>query len=1028
MTDIYVANASQLQTALAQAKGGETIILKSGNYGALDIVNESYSSYVTLVSEQPLGAHFNSVTIDNSDFIRIDSVHVDSPSNGGPGGRIVEIIKGSSHIEFLNSEVNGKVDSYYEGFYGLYSKDSSNLTFAGNYVHDVKVGGAFFKTTALDVTGNTIDYVAGDSFKFSTVRDAIIEGNVGARNVISSPGEHYDFIQFQHDSSDIVVRGNISMPETRGNVQGIFLKDGIYSDVLVEYNVISSSQVNGLFVSDGSSNMVARYNTLVNIPGSHNITIERGFDQSYNNITTTSAGNAGLGSNLNLQNTDPNKPFYYGDYFANPEKGLARTLEDLLPQKGSAAETMGAVGTVEAFLAGNIPTPAPRPDPAPQPAPQPAPEPDPEPQPAPTPGTLENAAFYLEGDYEISGARDVIEYGHNSDLELSEATVAFTFNADTVSGYRGLLSKDASHFQGGGNHFTSFIKDGVLTLRFQDGADSKTITVNGIKANTDYDLQFSFGDGEITVWLDGNKVGAADFDTSWATNREFMQLGGNGWASNSGQAGFTHAFDGTLSDLVIVEGVLSPAALKTLVAGEPVAPPQPAPDPQPQPAPEPEQPGDPAYMMTGAQKISASRDVIEVAPTAALALASATAALTFNADSVSGKKGLLSKDASYFQGGGHHFTSYIDNGKLIVRFQDGSTSETFDVSGIQAGRDYDFQISFGDGQVTAMLDGKVFGQAAFNMSWVTNAEYMQIGANGWASGTGEAGFKHVFDGTISDVVVVEGVHSSTDIKAILDASPPPQPTPAPMPSDAPIFFLNGAQEIATSQDVLEYAHDTALEVPVGTAMLTFNADIVSGRKGLLSKDASHYDGGGNHFTSYIQNGKLVVRFQDGDSTKVFKTDAIEVGVDHDLQITFGDGWVSAMLDGNVFGEGAFDIAWDKNVEHMQIGANGWASDTGEAGFKHVFQGTISDVMLVAGRKSPEEMEAIKALYGATDQTDFRDLDDLLLSQEFSSFDSVAASDDRAPLSGPAWAPETDEPFDAELLAAVHGTEQDYYNT
>ena len=44
---------------------------------------------------------------------------------------------------------------------------------------------------------------------------------------------------------------------------------------------------------------------------------------------------------------------------------------------------------------------------------------------------------------------------------------------------------------------------------------------------------------------------------------------------------------------------------------------------------------------------------------------------------------------------------------------------------------------------------------------------MQIGALGWASDTGKAGFGYVFDGTISDVYVVEGVHGTDEIAGLI---------------------------------------------------------------------------------------------------------------------------------------------------------------------------------------------------------------------------------------------------------------------
>jgi len=325
-----------------------------------------------------------------------------------------------------------------------------------------------------------------------------------------------------------------------------------------------------------------------------------------------------------------------------------------------------------------------------------------------------------------------------------------------------------------------------------------------------------------------------------------------------------------------------------------------------------------------------------------------------------------------------------------------------------------------------MLDGKVFGEATFKTSWEGNAEYLQVGGNGWASGTGEAGFNHAFKGTLSDIVVIEGLRSYDAIQEMLagtspDPQPRPDPNPQPDPADVPVFFLQGAHEIDSAADVLEYAHDAALELSSATAMLTFTANNVDGRFGLLSKDASRYEGGGNHFTSYIDDGKLVVRFQDGQTSKVFKVN-VEADTAYDLQISFGDGVVTAMLNGSVFGSANFETSWETNLEHLQVGANGWASDSGKAGFNHVFDGTISNVILVEGRKSPAEMEALKGAYAATSQHDAITDNDLLYALDIQPVHSGVA--------GPARAPEPyEEEVTSDLLAgAALAPEQDYFTS
>lgn len=164
--------------------------------------------------------------------------------------------------------------------------------------------------------------------------------------------------------------------------------------------------------------------------------------------------------------------------------------------------------------------------------------------------------FAVDGSTEFTGAGDVMEFDHDPAYAFSAGTLVLSFNADTVSGSRGLLSKDASGY-GNGGHFTSYIKDGTLFVRLQDGSSSEVFSVDGIEANVDYDLQISFGNGEAVAMLNGEVFGQAQINASWETNTEFMQIGANGWASDEGASGFTHVFDGTISDVAIFDEILT---------------------------------------------------------------------------------------------------------------------------------------------------------------------------------------------------------------------------------------------------------------------------------------------------------------------------------------------------------------------------------------------------------------------------------------------------------------------------------------
>jgi hypothetical protein len=145
--------------------------------------------------------------------------------------------------------------------------------------------------------------------------------------------------------------------------------------------------------------------------------------------------------------------------------------------------------------------------------------------------------------------------GHDASLEVDNANIEFTFNADTIDGTFGLFTKDAKGFDGGGNHISTFIKDGTLKIVFEDGASRKMIEVYDIEANRDYDLEFAFAKDGVAAYIDDQLVGSDDeFIMSWEDNVEDLQIGAFGRNSQSGSSDFKAVFEGTISNVLITTG------------------------------------------------------------------------------------------------------------------------------------------------------------------------------------------------------------------------------------------------------------------------------------------------------------------------------------------------------------------------------------------------------------------------------------------------------------------------------------------
>ena len=334
MATIQVSNQSQLQSALSSAQEGDTILLEAGDYGDLRLTQD-FASAVTIKSLDPLGAKFGAIEFSDASHITLDGLRVDASS-----GNHIDILDGSSHITVQNCEVGA--DSGYDASFGIRAKDSSDISYLNNYIHNVVNGTACFQSQDVTLVGNTVDYVSGDSYKFSEVNGGLVENNWGASYTHDVEGAHNDFMQFQGSSpcTDFVIRGNVLLPGegTNATTQGIF---GNLQDSLVEQNIIVTANARGISVA---TNVTILNNTILDVPGqavdATRIYTKDGGAAIENNIWTSYSGGTD-GSNVIVQHDDPNDKHYIYDLFEDFH-GTGTTLDGLVPIEGSAADGKGA--------------------------------------------------------------------------------------------------------------------------------------------------------------------------------------------------------------------------------------------------------------------------------------------------------------------------------------------------------------------------------------------------------------------------------------------------------------------------------------------------------------------------------------------------------------------------------------------------------------------------------------------------------------------------------------------------------------
>jgi Ca2+-binding RTX toxin-like protein len=183
----------------------------------------------------------------------------------------------------------------------------------------------------------------------------------------------------------------------------------------------------------------------------------------------------------------------------------------------------------------------------------------------------------------------------------------------------------------------------------------------------------------------------------------------------------------------------------------------------------------------------------------------------------------------------------------------------------------------------------------------------------------------------------------------------------------------GVSQIAermAPQALLAAAASGALQAPNeplllanGTIEVWFNADDVSARQGLFSKDAQGF-GTGGHISAAIQNGHVAVGIE-GLTGGAFVQGEVQAHTDTHLAFTFGAGGMRLFIDGVLVDSGGFtgglDIGVDGlgNFEPLVLGALIDASPNHGIGTPtDSFAGTFDEVAIYDRALSSAEIEEL----------------------------------------------------------------------
>ena len=167
----------------------------------------------------------------------------------------------------------------------------------------------------------------------------------------------------------------------------------------------------------------------------------------------------------------------------------------------------------------------------------------------------DSGIFGFGGSIDFTGEHgDHIEVAHKSNLELSDGTVAMSFEVDSIWGRQALFSKDFSDNRDGGD-LTAFVRDGRIEVRLQSAEESVWLKTNAgsVVEGQEHHIAITFGEDGFWLYLDGEmKDWETEFTQGLSENTQNLVIGANGWSRNEDRPYKTWGnFAGQITDFTI---------------------------------------------------------------------------------------------------------------------------------------------------------------------------------------------------------------------------------------------------------------------------------------------------------------------------------------------------------------------------------------------------------------------------------------------------------------------------------------------
>lgn len=274
---IVVSSADELNTALNNVSDGETILLRTANYGALSITNRRNQVDITLAADSGHTPRFTRVTISNSSHWIIRGVQIRPTAATAAAVSLAgtELTFENSSISFADHANGWTASDWVANTASGIAISGSHLSVVNNQITFVNHGISGDASHSL-VSGNTIDSFRGDGMR--GLGDHTVWEYNTVKNCYDVDDNHDDGFQSWSVGPGGVGTGTVTGVILRGNriinyenpnqsfrctLQGVGLFDGTFVDWVIENNVIITDHWHGI-TALGADNVKIINNTVIN--------------------------------------------------------------------------------------------------------------------------------------------------------------------------------------------------------------------------------------------------------------------------------------------------------------------------------------------------------------------------------------------------------------------------------------------------------------------------------------------------------------------------------------------------------------------------------------------------------------------------------------------------------------------------------------------------------------------------------------------------------------------------------------------